>query len=262
MVREIGSGEPVRKLTGGSASCNLRYFTESQSAAPKPAWTSSLAALAIDDEVTNDPAPQPAWLPRVSPWLREQHIAMANPNGCSSNARTPDEDRQREMREVGSFKTIHIDEMSRNEEPYKRPSATFPKRRDLVMPVQPIGARDNAETMTAVTTSLDTRRISQPPCLTSQTSFNSTEISSDNISTSSNGPQSSKSSTQSSHSTQASSCASPVLPFASARKAPQPEFLTLTPVLGIAPAPQPIRKAEVYNVTFEDYAALLRSGSK
>lgn len=268
MVRKIATGEAVRRLIGGSADCNLRYFPESQSAAPMPtsaqAWASSLAALAIDDEATTDPASQPAWLPRVAPWLHEQHIAMANLNEGGSAERSPDEDRLREMRELRSFRTIHIDEMSRDDEPsprFKRRLTTFPKKREMVMPVQSIGRKDNAET-TFSTASSNIERPLRPPCFSSWTSFSGTEMSSDNRSTSSRGPQSSKSSDQSFHGSQPSTCPSPVLHFAPTGKASQPGFLTLAPVLGIPPAPQAVRKAEVRNVTLEDYAVLLRSGSK
>src|SRR6266536_6099867 len=116
MVRGDRSRTSIKRLITDSSECNMRYFPENQNHAPPLGWAASMAAHVREEGMVIDSSLSQEGPARVLPWLHEQYTAMASPDQDESDGYSTDKDRQREMREVESFKTIHINEMKGKDE--------------------------------------------------------------------------------------------------------------------------------------------------
>jgi len=225
---------------------------------------------------------------------------MASPDQDESDGYSTDKDRQREMREVESFKTIHINEMKGKDEP-KTPlgiSGHLRRKADSRRQVKPNEGRNNdgpvtsrctesaeskiglhsrtmassqrlengvyipkelgsdveASQLTSSNDPTDQEGVKQLRPITSQAPCDNEGCLNSTL-TSSTVFHCSLASSQSSCST----CSSLSSNKATLGGTPQRGFLALCPVEGI---PQASQTGRVCNVTLDDYAALLRKGSK
>jgi hypothetical protein len=218
-------------LMADSSTCNLRYFPDSQNAADAPGWAASMGAIRNDSQVPNNSTfIRPEVNGVLLSWFRDQYITMANPS--SDYGGNPTEgDRQREIRELESFKIIHIDEMAKSEEGGITPDT--PNREEVGKPMSySMTAQMSSENIETDTSSYRTYGASSRK---SPSSLSSVQSSSSTGTRPSNHDQ---------HSTDK--------PVASMKK--QYGFLALTQ--------QAIQTDHrVSNVSLEDYMGLLRSKS-